>query len=123
MNALRISGLQRVGIVLSFTWFFVGGFWANSDAINFAQTLADRQLNSCVEEHKQRLGETAPFSQTWDPCWAQFPNDYARNAEGHWKSALVAGLVPIPSGWLLAWGAIALYRWVRRGFSNDHISN
>ncbi len=33
------------------------------------------------------------------------------------RGAILSALLPIPIGWLLAYGIIACVRWVRRGFS------
>lgn len=33
-----------------------------------------------------------------------------------WQALVARAVIPIALGWLLAYGALALYRWVRRGF-------
>jgi hypothetical protein len=113
---MRLNGWQRIGIVLSITWFFVGGFWGNKIALDEAGARTSSQLDACVAENKLRFGEYGPYDQVWTPCWNQFRTNFMRNAEGHWWAALVAATVPIPIAWLLAYAFAYLTRWIRAGF-------
>lgn len=115
---MRSSGWQRIGIVASVLWFFVGGFIGNKAALDEAGRLTGIQLDLCVAKNKGRLGEYGPYDQVWTPCWQQHTPDFMRNAEGHWWVALTVALIPIPIGWLLGWLLISIGRWIRSGFDN-----
>ena len=116
---MRINGPQRLGVIASIIWFLAGGFWGNDIAINDAVHLTGMQLDNCVAEHKRQSGENAPYSLIWEPCWKEFGGNYTRNVQGHWWAAIIVGLVPILLAWLIAWGIIATYRWVKIGFEHE----
>lgn len=116
MEALRLNGPQRIGVVVSVLWIIGGGTWGNSEAIREAAELTELQVNNCVEANKLRLGDGAPFEQTWTPCWKNFQSLYLHNVEEHWTMALIVAFVPIPIAWFLAWAGVSVIRWVRRGY-------
>jgi hypothetical protein len=111
-----MGGWQRLGIITSVLWFFVGGFIGNKAALDQAGVQTSNQLDLCVAANKRRLGEYGPYDQVWTPCWQQYNADFMRNAEGHWWTALAAALIPIPFGWLLGWLLLSTGRWIRGGF-------
>jgi hypothetical protein len=115
---MRLSGWQRIGIVASILWFFVGGFIGNKAALDEAGAKTSAQLDQCVAANKMRLGEDGPYDQVWTPCWRQFDANFLRHADGHWWAALAVALIPIPIGWLLGWGLLFTGRWIRGGFKN-----
>ena len=116
---MKIGGWQRIGIVASVLWVFVGGFIGNKEALDEAGARTASQLDSCVAANKRRSGEDGPYEQVWTPCKNQFSANFRRNAEGHWWVVLAVALIPIPIAWLLGWILIATTRWIRAGFSNQ----
>jgi hypothetical protein len=120
---LKFNGWQRLGIICSVIWFLGGGFWGNKMAIDEGARMAGVEVDNCVASNKLKFGENGAYSDVWTPCWKEFPANYVRDIDGHWWSALLVGLGPIPFAWLIAWGAIALTRWVRRGFVLERGSN
>ena len=112
----RPSGWQRIGIVGSILWFFIGGFIGNREALNVAGRNTTAQLDLCVAKNKARLGEYGPYEQVWTPCRQEYESNFTRNAEGHWWNALAVALIPIPIGWLLGWLLITTGRWIQFGF-------
>jgi hypothetical protein len=42
--------------------------------------------------------------------------DYNEAVKYHWHAAVIVAFAPIPFAWLLAWGLVALVRWVRAEF-------
>lgn len=90
--------------------------------IKEGEKLANFQLDSCVSDNRTRLhlnenNDAGSYDQVWMPCWKQLGKNYVNNVEGHWWVALIVGASPIPVGWLIAWGLVALYRWIRAGFN------
>jgi hypothetical protein len=49
-------------------------------------------------------------------CSQEFNKFWPEAIRNHWNYAALLGLVPIPLGWLTAYGIIALVRWIRAGF-------
>lgn len=119
---MRLSGWQRIGVVVSILWFFVGGFIGNKAALDEAGRRTTTQFDNCVAANKRLLGEYGPYDQVWTPCWQQHTADFMRNAGGHWWIALAVALIPLPIGWLLGWLLVAIGRWIRSGFSQKSSS-
>jgi uncharacterized membrane protein len=51
-------------------------------------------------------------SRKFDAEWAE-----AFKQSNHWLDAAIFAFVPIPFAWLLAWGLVALMRWIWRGLN------
>jgi hypothetical protein len=121
MSSRRLSGWQRVGIMLSVVWAIGAAIYetyAMEDRYNAAFSAAyrpvydrcrdtqDRELKAlgrpngidCAEE-AGRVASAVPQQSAW--------------------SAAIAVFVPIPIGWLFAYALIGLVRWIRRGFSQS----
>jgi hypothetical protein len=118
-RSMRFGGWQRIGIVASVVWFFVGGFIGNKAALDEAGAKTSAQLDHCVATNKRQLGEYGPYEQVWTPCWQQYTGNFMQNADGHWWSALAVGLIPIPIGWLLGSVLIFTGRWIGGGFEKN----
>jgi len=102
---LRLNGWQRLGVVASIAWALGGGYWGNDLGIHEGDYVVNA-YSTCLETSG---GDDAP-------CQRAFFRDYPQAVKYHWADAAIVGLVPIPLGWLLAYGIIALWRWVARGF-------
>jgi hypothetical protein len=108
----RLSGWQRLGLVLSVAWVigFVGinRVWVTRKAAA-AYSYA---LQTCRahEDVAERLG----CSQAAD---AIFNSDI----KPRWAPLLLAAAWPVPLLWMLGWLAIWAGRWVRQGFEQDRI--
>ena len=110
---LHLNGWQRIGVIVSILWFFIGGFWGNDLAIHEGTDWVVSSYGTCLKLSDDTSLKHAP---TWDQCKATFDKDFAAGVKGHWWGALFFAVVPIILGWSLAYGFIALFRWVRRGF-------
>lgn len=101
----RLNGWQRIGIVLSIVWIFVGGFWGNNIGIHEGDW-AVNLYRICLQTH----------SGDWGACSKQFNTDYVEAVKYHWYYGAFLAFVPIPIAWLIVYGLIALTRWIRTGF-------
>lgn len=105
---MRLNGWQRIGIVLSVIWFICGGLWGNSMGIHEGDWVS-RQYQFCLEH------DAEPHMPSTAQCQARFDKDWPDAIKYHWWEGLIVATVPIPLGWLLAYGIIALSRWIWRG--------
>ncbi len=101
---MRLNGWQRIGVVVSCLWAIGGAFLGHDYGIHQGDYVL-RALARCLEHQTD-----------WDPCHQAFSRDWPVAIADHWLYAAVVGLIPIPLGWLGAYGGIALVRWIRSGF-------
>jgi hypothetical protein len=100
MRRLQLSRLQRVGIVLAVIWIVIAG----SFGWNHAYDGVDADFKQCVAAIK-----AAPDLQVCRD---------ARNsalAVPRGVSAAVVAFGPLLVVWLVFYGLVLLYRWIRRG--------
>jgi hypothetical protein len=103
----RLTGWQRLGIVLSVLWFVVayGGYavYVTRNGISDAKALFDTCWNRSADVDLPR-------------CQPEYQRDVEFlthvNPSTQWDIAIG----PIPVFWVLGWLALASVRWVRRGF-------
>lgn len=107
---MRLNGWQRIGIVLSVLWFFVGGFWGNGIGLHEGDWAMNAYI-FCLDH------DTEPGMQTATQCSATFDKQWPEAIKYHWWEALIVAVVPIPIAWLLAYFGIWLFRWIRKGFA------
>jgi hypothetical protein len=105
-----MTRLQRAGVVLSVTWFFVGGCWNLISESNMASDLAATSPKICESVRDDQKSWKTP-----DHCWDSFKHDFDAFDPHPIASAVAFGLVPIPFGWLLVFLSIRIGRWVWRG--------
>jgi hypothetical protein len=105
---VRLNGWQRIGIVLSVLWFFVAGFWGNRIALEDLGAGVVATYRLCLERSIQPDDDTK--------CNAAFMRDYPAAVESHWWYAAGFALIPIPIAWLVVYGFVALFRWIKAGF-------
>jgi hypothetical protein len=129
-----LSRRQRVGVVLSVLWFIGGGVWGwvlgthqsdwitdlYSACLNVAYDLSPC-VDRCpvVEPQREACWETCSQKEKAEVtrCEREFSERWASQPwwENHLIMVAVVGLLPILLGWLLAWTAIRVTRWVMRG--------
>ena len=90
--------------MLSVIWAIFGALWADYAIFmpierDYSNCIANPEtdLHFCDRAHDLRLSAARTYS-------TQF--------------TLEAALVPIPIAWLVAYGLVALVRWIRRGFTS-----
>jgi|SRR3954468_23837587 hypothetical protein len=107
----RLSGWQRLGLVLTLVWF--GGLvclnrlWVTHQA----EVTYSIALQACLgyQDVTERLG----CSQAADVV-------FNSEKKPRWGRLLTTAAWPIPLFWMLGWLVIVIGRWVRDGFQNDH---
>jgi hypothetical protein len=64
---MRLNGWQRIGIVASVVWVFVGGFWGNQ--IGFSQGDYVREAyRQCLAARSIQPDGSVPRDTDWKPC-------------------------------------------------------
>lgn len=112
---MRLNGWQRIGVVASVIWAIGGAIWGNNLGIQEGDWVV-REYKFCLARHSVQPDGTVPQDTDWGPCTRAFEKDYPAAVGNHWLYAAVFGLVPIPLGWLVVYGLVALWRWIRVGF-------
>ena len=112
MTFLRLSGWQRLGVVLTLIWLAgfvsVNRFWAtHKAAANYSYA-----LQACLRH--QDVSERLGCSQAADAV-------FNSETKPRWGRLLLAAAWPVPLFWMLGWLAIWAGRWVRDGFEEDRI--
>ena len=113
---LHLNDWQRRGIVLSVVWLLVGGVWGNPiglDELGAGVIAAHRR---CLAERSIQPDGTIPKDTDWGPCSAAFERDYPTAVKDHWWYAAGFALIPIPIAWLVVYGFVVLFRWIKAGF-------
>jgi hypothetical protein len=110
-SRIRLNGWHRIGVVASVVWALIGGWWGHSEHVENAWRMGSLTYNTCSQDEvrlqEPDLGE----------CRQKAAATFEKAREGHWTSAAIAGLLPIPLGWLVAYGFIGLVRWIETGFN------
>lgn len=107
---MRLNGWQRIGIVLSVVWILGAGIYQRSSDIKKAQDFASFSYRVCADA--TGLNRNLILSD----CLKQSQKDYEIWIKPSWANVAAISLVPIPIFWLIAYGLIKIYRWVKVGF-------
>ena len=102
---MRLSGWQRLLVVLSVVWFGVFFGLALVDRIA-ALNAVDAEFHSC-ERVISKLERS-----NWRVC-LDYRRDARRAANAEWLPVFLIAIVPIPIFWLLGWIVFRFSRWVR----------
>ena len=101
----RLNGWQRLGIIASVLW--IVGAWITT-------------MHFGTEEAQQRASDSMAVCNKYplpgETCSDKFSETYGIYFNVAKETAALAALAPVPIGWGLAYLAIWLVRWVRRGF-------
>ena len=103
---LRLNGWQRIGVVASVLWAIGGAYWGNNIRLHEGDWVLEN-YSACLH---------APHSD-WAECEKKLDKDWPAAISGRGLYAAFVGLVPIPLGWLMVYGIVALARWIRTGFN------
>ena len=135
---MRLGGWHRIGITASVLWFLVGAFSGNNVGVLQGNRTIVRWRVDCIDNKGVTewdrdgkpingppqiyaggvnidpvTGERLTVSE-W--CIQQSNKLWPAVNFNTWTCTALFALVPIPVGWLAAFGIIALVRWIRTGF-------
>ena len=105
----KLNGWQRIGIVLSFLWFFIAGISARSYDVQKAYEFANNSSNICYQMKRDSVNPE-------ENCSQKFSDNYKLMLEGSWESSFFIATFPIPIFWGIAIFFLKIYRWVKKGF-------
>ena len=111
MRGSRLNGWQRIGIVASVAWAI--GAWIDT-TVSFnakANSAFSQTLDICLTQRT----EDGHYSDVKD-CQNAAEEAHAIELLHKNEAAAFNALLPIPIVWLLVYGFIGLFRWIRRGF-------
>ena len=97
----RLSGLQRLGIVLSIIWAVAAGFYTHNADVERAENFAKFAYKVCSNT------KTLSRDRDLSSCDAERQRNLATWMEGNAGNAAFVALAPLPFGWLVAF--ILLY--------------
>jgi hypothetical protein len=104
-----VKGWRRIGIILSVIWFLGFGVFLLLQPPENARAYANAY---CAVKQP---------GVTREDCFSLAVIDYESqhppNRTGILTGVFAIDLLTVALGWLIAWGCIALGRWVHRGFS------
>jgi hypothetical protein len=104
MQRFRLNGCLRVGYVASVIWAIVGVFLAE----HILYSLTYGSFDTCTH--------TLTDLST---CGQNLNKDLATAEVWRWGMIALVALAPIPVGWLIVYGFVALVRWIRREFQKS----
>jgi hypothetical protein len=107
---MRLNGWQRIGIVASVAWAIGAYVYTNSQ-----QDWASQHANLCFAIERERDVRDDAEARVAE-CYRKFNRNLPIALAQQRSDAIALALVPVPLGWLLAYGVLWLVRWVRRGF-------
>jgi hypothetical protein len=123
-----MKGWRRIGIVLSVIWFF--GFGAYLINHTTELEIFNMGYDNCyaIYRHAVEHAEERGMQEKWMPdieaqlqeCTKKVTLDYERTRPSEYVTLakiIVFNLITIALAWLVAWGCVAVGRWVYRGFT------
>src|SRR6266849_508340 len=102
----RLSGWQRLGLVISICW-----------AITSFLGLRIHQYNQGLEQGRAMVGLCTTAGRSFNECWDESSEFRHIAIAPDWPPIFLIALGPIPVFWLLGWAIIKTTRWVRAGFA------
>ncbi len=109
---MKLNGWQRIGILTSVVWI-VG---ADIHTLTVERDRNNRTyfslMDSCIASYRSNSDQHIDADDVCTKKWAHF-NVSALHEER--VEALTVALVPVPIAWGLAYLALFLIRWVKRG--------
>ncbi|NOJ46054.1 hypothetical protein [Bradyrhizobium archetypum] len=104
-----MRGWIRLGLVLSVIWVLVAFFYVRNSDMKSAQNFSSLAYSTCSN------AKAAAKNFDLKECSEKASKAYQSMDPGP-SNALVGALLPLPLMWLAVWLAVAVVRWVIRGF-------
>lgn len=115
---MKLSGWQRLGVVLTGLWIirFVG--CSRHDQMTAAQNLYELQLGGCADLYINSTNDPAKFPPCAEDAGRLFNASLKLDARDLMDAALFAA-ISAAIVWLVVWLASRLVLWVRAGFRKE----
>ena len=110
---MQLNGWKRIGIVLSVFWILGSGLYQRNADLKKASDFMSFSYKVCTDT--QALKNNFDF----DECSKKSEKDFDIWMVGSWGNVAVIALAPIPILWLIIYGLIKIYRWIRVGESAE----
>ena len=107
MRGFRLSGWQRIGIVLSIVWAIAGWFYARHVDLAFHSNVLSLGYHRCAD---------LPSETERADCTERARHDFESSFQGDWLYVAAVALVPILLAWLIPYALVGVNRWMRRAF-------
>jgi hypothetical protein len=112
---IKLSGWQRIGIVVSVVWFigfagYTAYIWYNEpqeDVLHGRFAIARSECEQSVKDPLNPGAEFDPSILVRKQCFDEARSSFAKN-----MIAIDVGAIVL--GWLVAWLGIVITRWIRR---------
>jgi hypothetical protein len=102
---MKLSGWQRIGIVLSALWAIGASWVVRSDQVKVAHQLFESRANTCASK-------TGAFVQCLEAeSWQSALDDTA-----NWVDVAFVAIGPVVVVWLLVFLSARIIKWIAVGF-------
>jgi hypothetical protein len=108
----KLNGWQRIGVVLSILWILGAAIHERNGQVDFASKINYQNIALCFQDMTK--SETAK-KECLELADSNFRELLSLDSGSLWNIAAIS-LIPVLLGWLFAWLAIVVYRWVLAGF-------
>jgi hypothetical protein len=108
---MELNRWRQIGIVLSIIWATVAWFYARHVDLDIHSDVLNAELTRCV-------GLSSEKEQS--DCIKRAREDFVESFQADWLYILALALAPIPVGWLIAYGVVALTRRNRMVVDSPH---
>lgn len=102
----RLSGWQRIGLIASVIWFLYAAITGRLKQVESVGQIHHAQLSLCAPEMLPSCLDSAHRVHA----------ELLQLTPAGVIDLLVVSIAPVAAGWLFAWIAIGLYKWVEAGF-------
>jgi hypothetical protein len=131
--AVKLSGWQRIGVILSVLWFVGFGVFMFEHEISRHSDFHMWQLDNCLKIAEMRReslqlndpaysARDAEVQRNLHKCSADASAFFTKQVSDLWSNVWILLLVDLASialAWLLVWIVVSLVRWVSRGFQKS----
>jgi len=104
---MKVNGWQRIGIVASIAWILSAGLYTHGSVMASYASMGALFEKTCEQAHP---------NSNWDQCLKKLTDEIEVGDTIGWEDAALAGLIPIPLGWGLAYLVLFIVRWIKRGW-------
>jgi hypothetical protein len=114
----RLNGWQRIGVIASVLWILAAGSYTYiSEFAKVSNPYVPLYVQCLSDAHDNRTKDENAYQEALRQCQKDLNKSSAwASSEARIVAAFVA-LVPVILGWAVAYLALFLTRWVRRGFA------